>query len=263
MPERPEDDPHTLLFVDILGFAALTKRHPTRIVDSGPDEHGFTGSGTSPLQTCVVRFQSVIDAILREESLYGGASAMIFSDCAYFDFGNAFRTAVVASGLMRLFIRAEVPVRMGIGRGTFYGFKYSTESDGQHLITKSLFAGTAVIFAHEAEQCGEKGCRIFLHPTAEDSLDAIRSQIPVLSLPSSVKNARYELSYLPHPLMLKEMDFVHDDDLIEHIQAMAATSEPASPEVQFQYSETLRLLDAMRAAHGRLPKLTSNDSAPR
>jgi hypothetical protein len=115
---RPEDEPRTLIFVDMLGFAELTRRNPTRILDWGPDERGFTGSGTTELQSRVVRFQHVIDSIIKTQAGFGGVSAQVFSDCAYIDVSTSLRAVRVAVDLMQEFIEMEVPVRMGLGRGT-------------------------------------------------------------------------------------------------------------------------------------------------
>ncbi|MGE0815971.1 MAG: hypothetical protein AB7O93_21715, partial [Vicinamibacterales bacterium] len=133
MAERDEDRQRTLIFVDMLGFAQHTLRNPTRLFESGPDEHGFVVSGTTPLQSRVVRFQRVLDLLISAHSTTGGVSAHVFSDCAYVDMGTSIRAARAAADMMRDFIRFEVPVRMGIGRGTYYAFKHSTESADTRL----------------------------------------------------------------------------------------------------------------------------------
>ena len=166
-----DDEPRTLIFVDMLGFADLTRRNPTRVVHHGPGEDGITGSGTTGLQSRVVRFQRIIEHVLHEQTLQGGASAMVLSDCAYIDVQTSLRAARVAVDLMLLFNRADVPIRIGLGRGTFYGFKYLGGCCRQRHGTKAMFAWTAVVNAHGAETCGAKGCRILLHPSAEEDLE--------------------------------------------------------------------------------------------
>ena len=90
---------------------------------------------------------------------------MLFSDCAFLNPGNSLRAALIATDLMRKFIETSVPVRMGIDKGTFYSFGYSTDTGGDSmLVSKSRFLGTSVVRAHGAEQCGGKGMRIFVHP---------------------------------------------------------------------------------------------------
>ena len=260
IPSNPEDAPKTLIFIDMLGFAQFTAANPTRTIEFGPDEDGNSGSATTPLQSRVNRFQQILDHVIREEQLSGGVSAMIFSDCAYVDVGTALRAAHVAIKLMNLSIAADVPVRVGIGTGTFYGFKYSTELVGTDMITKALFAGTAVVNAHAAEQCGAKGCRIFVHPSAEGDLRAADSpDARVLALDPPLKKATSELCYLPRDPMSFRMDpryrrkrYVNEDlATVERIKAMAAASEPAPDEVRIQYTETLKAIDRMRARLGR------------
>jgi hypothetical protein len=122
---------------------------------------------------------------------------MMPSACAYIDAHTSLRAARVSVELMLLFNKADVPVRIGLGRGTFYGFKYSVDVSGPDMVTKALFAATAVVFAHAAEHCGAKCCRILVHPTAEEDLRRVCSHPPLVTLPSKVRDIEVELCYLP------------------------------------------------------------------
>jgi hypothetical protein len=256
---RPEDEPRTLIFVDMLGFAELTRRNPTRILEWGPDERGFTGSGTTDLQSRVVRFQHVIDSMIRTQSGFGGVSAQVFSDCAYVDVSTSLRAVRVAVDLMQEFISMEVPVRMGLGRGTYYSFKYSIENTGVEMVTKALFAGTAVVNAYGAEQCGAKGWRVLVHPSVESDLANGRSDEPLMPLPKELNGVKVEVCYLPHDVRSEEIDSrydrrrVVDQDLlaIRHVEQMVQQSEPMDDKVRLQYTETLAALDRMRKHLGR------------
>ena len=100
---------------------------------------GSVVSSTSRLQTQLVRFQRVIDNLIASQAAHAGVSAQVFSDCAYIDVGRFSRRAVeVAPGLMRDFILADVPVRMGIGMGTYYAFRHSLEQADDQLVARSL-----------------------------------------------------------------------------------------------------------------------------
>ncbi len=252
--KRPEDEPRTLIFVDMLGFAELTKRNPTRVVDWGPDEDGYTGSGTTTLQSRIVRFQAVLDHILKEQTLQGGASAMVFSDCAYIDVHTSLRAARVAVEMMLLFNKADVPVRIGIGRGTFYGFKYSVDVSAPDMVTKALFAGTAVVFAHAAEQCGAKGCRILVHLSAEEDLRRVGSHPRLVQLPAKLKDdVAIEICYLPDDFGDWDAKPYADRDLeiIRHVRQMETGSEPLEDKHRLQYTETHAAIDRMRSAMHR------------
>ena len=65
------------------------------------------------------------------------------------------------------------------------------------LVSKSRFIGTAVVRAHDAEKCGGKGMRIFVHPEVDD-LDNNHSDFRILNLPLPYEDANRELDYL-HP----------------------------------------------------------------
>src|SRR5262249_13989664 len=164
---------------------------------------------------------------------------------------NCVRAVHVARNLMRRFIKWGVPVRMGIGKGTFYDIEYLTKTNGGSVIvSKSRFIGTAVINAYAAEQCDGKGMRIFLDASIEEDLRHIQRHLP---LPQPLKTVRWELDYLHEPRPIHEEASVeaHDRELFDKVARM---SDPASPaNIQLQYSETLAALNRMRVANSRKP----------
>ncbi len=246
-----EDAPRTLVFVDMLGFANLTISNPNRVVHDGPDEQGFTSSGTGPIQTRITRFQNAIDRCVSYHRLSGDLQAMLFSDCAFLEAGNAFRAALIAIELMRDCIRNGVPVRMGLGRGTFYSLLMATETSGGTVISRSRFVGTAVVFAHAAEQCGGKGMRIFVHPTLEPERHRIATRIKMLALPKPFTNSACELDYLHErrPAQQEPTADAADRELFQAVMAMNDPTEP--PAVRRQYTETFKALNRMRVANDR------------
>jgi hypothetical protein len=250
-PVKAEDEPRTLIFVDMLGFGAWTLRHPTRTFESGPNEHGFLQSGTTPLQSRVVRFQVVLDQMFSQQSRWG-VSGQVFSDCAYVDVKTSVRAARAAEDLMLDFIRNHVPVRMGIGRGTYYSFRHSIENVDSQTVTKALFAGTAVVNAHAAEQCGAKGFRILVHPSAVEDLRR-EGSTTLMGMPE-LKGVASELCYLPHDrhadqrIMGKLRLVDQDVELVRHVRQIEADSQPMDDEARRHYVETLAAIDRMRTA---------------
>jgi hypothetical protein len=246
-----EDAEHTLIYVDMLGFAALTKSNPTRLVHHGPNEYGFSGSFTTPLQTEYNRFPRILESHIAEERLCGGVQAMLFSDCAYLDAGNSVRATLIATELIRKFLRQGVRVRMGIGRGTFYAFGFSTDLSDSTVISRSLFAGTAVIHAHAAERSGGKGMRIFVHPSLEPDRHLIEQRIKMLTLLKPCEDARWELDYLFETRPAQEQPTADKSDL-ELFEAVAAMKDPkAKMKVRRHYIETHKALNRMRRANSR------------
>jgi hypothetical protein len=203
------------------------------------------------MQGRINRFNTVLDQCVFEESNYGGIQAMLFSDCAFLVFDNSVRAVHVARNLMRQFIKRGVPVRMGIGKGTFYDIEYLTRTNaGNVIISKSRFIGTAVINAHAAEQCGGKGMRIFLDASVQEDLPNIQRRMP---LAEPLKTVTWELEYLHEPRPMAEEAKVERDDR-ELFEKVARMSDPASPaSVQLHYTETLAAMNRMRAANSRKP----------
>lgn len=248
-----EDVEQTLIFVDMLGFANLTEEFPMRVIQHPTDEMGYQSSSTSEMSNRFNRFSRVLDASVFENGLHGGVKAMLFSDCAFLEFGNWIRAALAATALIRDFVKARVPVRMGVGRGTFYPFKFSTEVSGATVVARSLFVGTAVVRAHAAEQCGGKGIRIFVHPSVSAEIPSIQQRLKVIALRKPFKNTSWELDYLPdrRPAKERASEEAADRELFE---AVAEMKDPAAPiRVRRQYTETVNALNQMRQANGKTP----------
>jgi hypothetical protein len=252
---RTEDEPRVLLFVDILGFEAITREIRVRVEDYPVDERGFTGSGTTELQGRFVRFSNVHDRHVFEEGFSGGVQAMLFSDCAFLVYENALRGALAAVQLMRHFIKRGVPVRIGLGKGTFYDMEYTTTATGDQsrVVSKSRFYGTAVIHAHAAEQCGGKGMRIFLHTSLDEDLPLIRNRLRPMKLRRPLKAVNHELDYLHEERPALEEPSPDEKDR-ELFAKVALLKNPAWPKkVLRQYTETFAAMNRMRKANSRKP----------
>jgi hypothetical protein len=239
MSENSENIESTLIFVDMLGFAAQTERCPTQTV-SGP---GW--SETSETSNKFGTFQRVLDKCIFDQGLNGSLQAMLFSDCAFLNLGNSLRVSKVAIDLMRQFILAKVAVRMGIGQGTFYLRQCSNEFSDTTAIARALFFGTAVVRAHHAER-GGKGLRIFVHPSVE--LD--ESCVKVLPLASSSTYANRELNFLYEPMPVNRHPPVsyYDCKLFDEVYNM---KDLAPVEEHIQYTETTDAINRMRKQYGR------------
>src|SRR5258708_38007629 len=98
---RDEDTEQTLLFVDMLGAAALTEKFPRRLADSGPDEAGFYPTWTTDAPNQFNLFTRVLDVVVQECQYYHPVRAMMFSDCAFLEFCNPVILDMMAPKLMR------------------------------------------------------------------------------------------------------------------------------------------------------------------
>jgi hypothetical protein len=140
---------------------------------------------------------------------------------------------------------------MGIGRGTFYVFGFSTDLSDSTTITRSLFAGTAAVHAYAAERSGGKGMRIFVHPSLGHKRDLIAQGVKVLTLPKPNDAATWELDYLYETRPAQEQPPAAESDL-ELFKAVKSMKNPkAEIKVRRQYIETHKALNQMRRANNR------------
>lgn len=225
----------------------MTEKFPRRLIDSAPDELGYNHTSTSDASNQFNRFIRVLDIGVQRCHRYGPVQAMLFSDCAFLEFGNASLVAMMATELMRDFIVSKVPVRMGVGKGTFYPFKFSTDITDSTIVTRALFMGTAVVRAHNAEQCGGKGLRIFVHPSVEAELTS-----KTITLVKPYEHAKAELDFLYEAKPAEHKPSAEEDDL--HLfEAIREMKETASVGVERHYLETLEAMNRMRRKNGRPP----------
>ena len=241
-----ENTKRLIVFMDILGFGATT------MVDKRRIRHSRRGhihvSGTTTMSNRANQFTGIVEGMLHRERLNTPSiRGMVFSDCAYLDFGAPTQVAQHSSRMMRMFVHNGLPVRMGIGYGTFYPEQFSTLVIGNALITKSVFFGTGVVTAYNAEHAGGKGMRIFVHP---DAATAMRGgfDVKLLDLPKSLQGASAELNYL---VQRKEHDYDEERSLYQAVASLFPKEAPLA--VRRQYLETFKALDRMCRALGRRP----------
>lgn len=206
------------------------------------------------MQAWLNGFDAVLHQCVFQQPDYGCVQAMLFSDCAYLAFENSLGAALIAASLMRGFILHSVPVRIGIGRGTFYSIELSTSTNvGNAIVSKSRFMGTAVTRAYSAEQCGGKGTRIFLDSSVDEDLPCIRSRVKTVRLPQPLKQVQWELDYLYESGPIAREQEVEDSDrkLFDRVARMK--NEKSSLDVQTQYAETLEAMNRMRQVNNRKP----------
>jgi len=198
-------------------------------------------------------FHRALDIRISELVNADPLQSIVFSDSAFVIFRDLNTAIYFAQALMRNMISLRVPVRVGIGRGTYRGLRLTTDISDEVRRHSSQFLGTGVIRAHQAEACGLKGLRIFVHPDSEMKEDwpgdlcvvtdgsAQRSSPPVVN----------ELNYLWHdpdftPIAggAQTADEANDD----FVSAVIGMMELA-PDHAFQYQQTLAAITRMRAAY--------------
>lgn len=248
------------IYVDLLGFRSLLQWHPELARPDGWDLSEPLGMFNA--------FHSTLDAYAFDALDSHCERFFSWSDCCFVDFGSLTdpknpghqsgalcRAVLDAAHLMQTFIQRRIPVRVGIGLGSFETVvvRQQVEEQPRRLIVSSRFLGTAVMNAYIAEHLAPRGLRIFLHRDLVAShLQGIPGVKPVASklvspnccpepaLPNS--QTTHEINYL-HPKLRENTNVkkkpVDSDALIEHVSIMLSNAPDAARE---HYAITLQLL---------------------
>lgn len=226
-----------VVYLDLLGFAALVEES-SRPVMTTPGR--IVISLTSPRNEADERlavFHRIVDSRISAEQ---PNHAMVFSDCAFGVFYTPTACADFAASLMQDFLRAQIPVRMGLGFGTFHagGTTTSFAGNSNSTIIRSMFGGTSVVRAVRGESCGAKGMRIFVHSSFFETYEKIRveKRRRLEPLPAKFESVSYEVN------------FVHDLDKSEIAELAGSIQQMAQcvkAEFQHHYAETLDAISRM------------------
>jgi hypothetical protein len=242
-----------IVFVDMLGFAALVEKEGDELNELSPIFTGVELYSPSPAESLLgyrfINFHRCLNqARVRLQEL-GAGTAIVFSDSAFFRIDSLENAIHIARTLMFELVTTEVPARMGLAQGSYRMLRFLTDSSAQVSFHMSQFLGTGVVRAYETERCGVPGLRILLHPNLEPLLDkdALRI-IPVKPSEKMRLDVRSEVNYLDADSHLGQ-EF---EDCIQFdcLRGMAgATDEP----FQYHYIETFKAWNVMRAQMGRAP----------
>ena len=253
------------VYVDLLGFRSLLQWRPELARPDGWDLSEPLGMFNA--------FHSTLDAYAFNDLDSHCERFFSWSDCCFIDFGSLtdprspghqsgalYRAVLDAACLMQKFIQRRIPVRIGIGLGSFETVvvHQQVQEQPRRLIVSSRFLGTAVMNAYIAEQGSPRGLRILLHsdfvgshfqgipgvrPVASEL--SARNCCPDPGLPNS--QSGYEINYL-HPDLCKRADVtkapVDPDALIECVSTMFLNAPEQHRE---HYSNTLELLRNWKA----------------
>ena len=246
-----------VLFVDILGFAALVEAdeiaHIRWAAGLSSLRVGMRDRPPSPLTKLFQHFHGAVESALQQarnlnlkEPALSRPPAIVFSDSAFIVMQWLNMAIDVASRLMRHVVVAGVPARMGLGFGGFSASRFSTETRRQNTHHVSEFFGTAVVRAHQAESCGIKGLRILLHPSVLKKIE--ESRVPNTyshPVPAGIELALQEPA--KHHRVTHELNYLTGGDNDTHLNtAVDEMKRKSSPEFARYYDETISAFERMR-----------------
>lgn len=225
-----------VLYLDLLGFAALVEANPEYSGSELLDICSVVTPANNPAAQRLSMFHQVLDSNISSGK---PNHAMVFSDCAFAVFYTLTACAEFAVSLMQGFLQVKVPVRMGLGFGTFRSVGTTSSFSNNSTVIRSMFGGTSIVRAVAAEGCGAKGMRILAHTSFSNVFDVNRmaKEIPkLIRMPNDLKSVSNELDYVSgtNPETI--------DEWIAGVRQMARSS---SPEAQIHYAETFAALSRM------------------
>lgn len=255
-----------ILFIDILGFAALTEAYPidldllktcARPLSPSHNIDKILALSRNQLARTFTSFHASLGATLNLANMCHPLTAITFSDSAFIATTYAYEAVNIAIDLLHALLPQKIPVRMGIAYGSFAALRFKSEimSDGGDHAAQ--FLGTAIVRAHAAETCGIKGLRILLHPSVIPLFDDNRHnpestgrKHPILYLECSEKErtnktgVHHEIDYW-HLRPTREADAWH---------AFQDMWNEAPQSVYEHYEVTAEAINRMRIAQGGMSR---------
>ncbi len=243
-----------ILFVDMLGFASLVEQEGDQLNEFNPIFTGVELYSPSPAESLLgyrfVNFHRCLNQARVRLQEMGAGTAIVFSDSAFFRAETLENAILLARTLMFEFVTSEIPVRMGLARGSYRMLRSLTDSSERVAFHMSQFLGTGIVRAYETERCGIPGLRILLHPDLEPLLDEEAMRIiPAKPGERMRLDVRSELNYLEVDDNTLGADF---QDCIQ-FDCLRWMMGLADEKFQYHYLETFGAWNAMREQYGRTP----------
>jgi hypothetical protein len=243
-----------LLFVDMLGFAALVEKEGDELNELSPVFTGVELYSPSPAESLLgyrfINFHHCLNEARQRLQKFGAGTAIVFSDSAFFRIATLGDAIQLARTLMFDLATNGVPARMGLAQGSYRMLRFLTDSSAHVSFHMSQFLGTGVVRAYHTERCGIPGLRILLHPDLEPLLDKDAMRIiPARPREKMSLNVISEVNYLDAEPSNSGADF---DDCIQFDSLRWMIGE-TEEQFQYHYHETFKAWNEMRTQLGRAP----------
>jgi hypothetical protein len=172
------------VFIDMMGFASAIEglnedeqRAVVYFMSESQDVIRFSTTALNPRSAQVhsgyKAFHRAVNELLKpgRYSIDTPNTLIVFSDSVYFITHDAGAAVLAARQMMARCFSSHIPLRVGIGYGSFVRLAFSTTAGaGGGLWVEAPFLGTAIVRAYRAQESA-KGFRIFVHPSAAQSGD--------------------------------------------------------------------------------------------
>jgi|SRR5665213_2964213 len=253
-----QTEDRAVLFIDLLGFAALTERNCLDFEAIRRRQNvlnilkNVVGTA-NPLTETFTSFQYTLKWAIELAQMRHPLTAITFSDSAFFVTSNLGECVGIAINLVQSLLQRRVPARAAIAWGTFAAIRFKSDVMGEWGDHAAHFLGTGVVRSNAAEKCGIKGIRILLHPSAAALL---ASQSSDGSIGSDIRCIRCAADELSNDIGVQyEIDYWRLKRTAETIAWHAFqdmwNSAPAG--AVKHYEATAQAIDRMRVGQGEAP----------
>ncbi len=256
-------DSRAVVFIDVLGFASLTEQYTLELEQIKVADRPLSVESLNmilmrrenPLTQVFTAFHRSLEAVIDLAKMKHLVTAVTFSDSAFIATAHLYDAASIAIQLMHYLLPQRVPVRIGIGYGSFSALRFRSDvtvEGGDHA---AHFLGTGVVRSNAAESCGIKGLRILLHPSAIQHLGE-QTKNPSKSSKESIRFIQCSTDETNNPIGVQyEVAYWRFTPTAE-AKAWHALQDmwSAAPEMERKhYEATAGAIDRMRVQQGHQP----------
>jgi hypothetical protein len=160
-PTSGSDSNRVVIFADMLGFAALTEANPidvrmlqshNRPLSRDVDWLSVIGKDKNPLTEAFSRFHQHLKWAIMMAEMRHAVTAITFSDSVFVATNDLYDAAIFAADLAFAMLSGGVPVRMGLGFGSFAALRFRSDVSADGGDHAAQFLGTSVVRAYQAER---------------------------------------------------------------------------------------------------------------
>jgi hypothetical protein len=195
-------------------------------------------------------FHAAIDQATNSVPWSRPATILVFSDSMFIATRDWQDCTWFCETLMQCCIEKHVPLRIGIGYGSFVTHSLSSDMTTDLRIINTQFLGKGVVYATDAEKA-LKGMRIALHPTAVvplKKLDVHPDKYLELPEDQRSEHASHEWNYLTHAYQMADYPELTKTDQEYELRVRLEQMQKSAPgvwEVQVHYTEGLAAFNRM------------------
>lgn len=204
-----------VLFVDMLGFAALTEAYPIDVGmlnayerPSSASLEMIFGTPKNPLTEAFHGFHSALRWAIDMANMRRPVTAITFSDSAFVAFTHLIDAATLAVDFERSMLSQRIPVRIGIAFGSFAALRFRSDVTAEGGDHASDSSAPPLCAPTRRNGAGSKACGYFftrLFILCSKSLFTIRQSRRSVGMPFDLSSVQYLSKPIPRPFAMNSI----------------------------------------------------------